>query len=77
MAADILKQLETLKAQKARFEGQREQIMKQLKELGHDTVESAQAEIDELNEFITTTEPSLEEQYAQFVATYGHVLEGR
>lgn len=72
--AEILKKLEQAKAYKSRLEGQKDQLMASLKALGHDTVESAQKELDELNEFIQVTEPSFTEQYEQFLNDYGDTL---
>ena len=72
--AEILKKLEQAKAYKSRLEGQRDQLMASLKTLGHDTVESAQKELDELVEFIQNSEPSFTEQYEQFLNDYGDTL---
>jgi chaperonin cofactor prefoldin len=72
--ADILKKLEQAKEHKARLEGQKDQLMAALKALGHDTVESARKELDELDEYIKTTEPTYTEQYEQFLNDYGDTL---
>ena len=48
--------------------------MASLKTLGHDTVESAQKELDDLIEFIQNSEPSFTEQYEQFLNDYGDTL---
>lgn len=72
--AQITKQLEQAKAHKARLEGRKEQLLKTLKDLGHDTVESAQAEATEINAFLETAEPELKAKYDNFVATHGPTL---
>lgn len=73
--AQITKQLEQAKSQKARLEGRKEQLLKNLSSLGFDSVEAAKAEQQKLREFLETAEPNLKEQYDAFVATHGQTLE--
>lgn len=51
-----------------RLEGQREQLLRNLKDLGHESVDSAQQEITELEQFIATNEPSFNKQCDEFFA---------
>jgi flagellar biosynthesis chaperone FliJ len=66
--AEIQRKLESAKTQKMRLEGQREQLLRNLKDLGHESVDSAQQEIKELEQFITTNEPSFNQQCDEFFA---------
>lgn len=73
--AQITKQLEQAKAHKARLEGRKEQMLKNLSSLGFDSVEAARAEQQKLREYLETAEPNLKEQYDAFVETHGRTLE--
>ena len=66
--AEIQRRLESAKTQKSKMEGQKEQLLYNLKELGHESVESAQAEIQELEQYITTNEPAFNQQCNEFFA---------
>lgn len=66
--AEIQRKLELAKTQKSKMEGQREQLLHNLKELGHESVESAQAEIQELEQYIATHEPAFNQQCDEFFA---------
>ncbi|NBW19011.1 MAG: hypothetical protein EBR82_64650 [Caulobacteraceae bacterium] len=66
--AEIQKRLESAKTQRTRLEGQKEQLLRNLKDLGHETIESAQAEIKELEQYIETHEPSFNQQCDEFFA---------
>lgn len=72
--AQITKQLEQAKAHKARLEGRREQLLRSLKDLGHDAIDSAQAEAAQIRTFLETAEPDLKEKYDNFIATHGPTL---
>ena len=66
--AEIQRRLESAKTQKSKMEGQKEQLLYNLKELGHESVESAQAEIQELEQYIATNEPAFNQQCNEFFA---------
>jgi predicted nuclease with TOPRIM domain len=66
--AEIQRRLESAKTQKSKMEGQKEQLLHNLKELGHESVESAQAEIQELEQYIATNEPAFNQQCDEFFA---------
>ena len=74
-AKQLQSTLEKAKTQRAKLSGQREQLIRSLKDLGHDSPESVQREIDELEEFIRTTEPSITEQYDAFIREYGDIIQ--
>jgi predicted nuclease with TOPRIM domain len=64
--AEIQRRLESAKTQKSKMEGQKEQLLYNLRELGHESVESAQAEIQELEQYIATNEPAFNQQCDEF-----------
>jgi predicted nuclease with TOPRIM domain len=66
--AEIQRRLESAKTQKSKMEGQKEQLLHNLKELGHESVESAQTEIQELEQYIATNEPAFNQQCNEFFA---------
>jgi flagellar biosynthesis chaperone FliJ len=66
--AEIQRRLESAKTQKSKMEGQREQLLHNLRELGHESVESAQTEIQELEQYIATNEPAFNQQCNEFFA---------
>jgi hypothetical protein len=66
--AEIQRKLESAKTQQAILKGQREQLLRNLKELGHESIESAQQELTELQQYLETNEPAFNEQCRQFFA---------
>jgi hypothetical protein len=66
--AEIQRRLELAKIQKSKMEGQKEQLLHNLRELGHGSVELAQVEIQELEQYIATNEPAFNLQCDEFFA---------
>ncbi len=73
-AQELQALLSKTKTKVDRLNGQREQIVKTLKEMGHETPASLKKEIDELQEFLRVTEPGLAEQYNDFYEQYGDLI---
>lgn len=73
-SAEITRKLEQAKQAKARLEGQRDSLEQNLKALGHDTIQSAQEELEGLQKYVSENEPDLQSRIEQFLAKHGDTL---
>lgn len=73
-SAEIVRKLEQAKQAKARLEGQRDRLDADLKALGHETVQSAQAEIERLQNHVNELQPDLDRRVANFLSEHGDTL---
>lgn len=72
--AEIAKKLEQAKAAKARLEGQRDRLEAELKSLGHESIESAKAELEKLEKYIHENEPKLKQRLDKFLTDHADAI---
>lgn len=72
--AEITRKLEQAKQAKARLEGQKDSLEQNLKALGHDTIQSAQEELERLQKYVSETDPDLQRRVADFMEKHGVTL---